>query len=31
MTDFGRTALGFLDELRKWSESLPAEKPDEAN
>lgn len=23
ITDFGRTALGFLDELRKWSESLP--------
>lgn len=22
VTDFGRTALGFLDELRKWSESL---------
>ncbi len=26
MTEFGRTALCFLDELRKWSESLPAEK-----
>ena len=25
-TDFGRTALGFLDELRKWSEALPIEK-----
>ena len=23
ITEFGRTALGFLDELRKWSESLP--------
>ncbi len=23
VTDFGRTALGFLDELRRWSESLP--------
>lgn len=23
ITDFGRSALGFLDELRKWSESLP--------
>ncbi len=23
VTDLGRTALGFLDELRKWSESLP--------
>ena len=23
VTEFGRTALGFLDELRKWSESLP--------
>ena len=23
ITDFGRTALGFLDELRKWSEGLP--------
>ncbi|WP_254446130.1 helix-turn-helix domain-containing protein [Ruegeria sp. HKCCD7255] len=23
VTDFGRTALGFLDELRKWSEELP--------
>lgn len=25
ITDFGRTALGFLDELRRWSESLPTE------
>ena len=24
ITEFGCTALGFLDELRKWSESLPA-------
>ncbi|SHH41785.1 transcriptional regulator, HxlR family [Cognatiyoonia sediminum] len=23
ITDFGRTALTFLDELRKWSEGLP--------
>ena len=23
ITPFGRTALGFLDELRKWSETLP--------
>ena len=23
ITDFGRTALRFLDELRTWSESLP--------
>lgn len=23
ITDLGRTALGFLDELRKWSENLP--------
>ncbi|WP_237215888.1 winged helix-turn-helix transcriptional regulator [Ruegeria lacuscaerulensis] len=23
ITDLGRTALGFLDELRKWSEKLP--------
>ncbi|MBV7394050.1 winged helix-turn-helix transcriptional regulator [Mameliella sediminis] len=23
ITEFGRTALGFLDELRKWSEALP--------
>lgn len=25
VTVFGRTALGFLDELREWSESLPIE------
>lgn len=25
VTEFGRTALGFLDELRKWSEGLPLE------
>jgi len=24
ITDLGRTALGFLDALRQWSESLPA-------
>ena len=23
ITDLGRTALGFLDELRLWSETLP--------
>ncbi|WP_068114359.1 winged helix-turn-helix transcriptional regulator [Tropicimonas marinistellae] len=23
ITDFGRTALGVLDQLRKWSEGLP--------
>ena len=23
LTEFGRTALGFLDELRKWTEDLP--------
>ncbi len=23
ITAFGRTALGFLDELRKWSDQLP--------
>lgn len=23
ITDLGRSALGFLDELRKWSEGLP--------
>lgn len=29
ITPFGRTALGFLDELRRWSESLPQEfQPD---
>ncbi|MBE1284462.1 MAG: transcriptional regulator [Rhodobacteraceae bacterium] len=27
ITEFGRTALGFLDELRKWTESLPADLP----
>ena len=25
ITEFGRTALGFLDALRKWTESLPEE------
>ncbi len=25
ITDFGRSALGFLDELRKWSEGLALE------
>ncbi|WP_247747984.1 helix-turn-helix domain-containing protein [Ruegeria sp. R13_0] len=25
ITEFGRTALGFLEELRKWSENLPQE------
>lgn len=25
ITPFGKTALGFLDELRKWSDALPAE------
>jgi len=25
ITEFGRSALGFLDELRIWSESLPQE------
>ncbi|WP_224814217.1 helix-turn-helix domain-containing protein [Hasllibacter sp. MH4015] len=30
ITDFGRTALGFLDQLRKWSERLP-HAPDNAN
>lgn len=25
VTDFGRTALGFLDALRMWSEHLPYE------
>lgn len=24
LTELGRTALSFLDELRKWTESLPA-------
>ncbi|WP_375230064.1 winged helix-turn-helix transcriptional regulator [Roseobacter sp. S98] len=23
VTDLGKTALGFLDQLRRWSESLP--------
>ncbi|MDX8347484.1 helix-turn-helix domain-containing protein [Cognatiyoonia sp. IB215446] len=26
ITAFGRTALGFLDELRRWSEGLPNQK-----
>lgn len=30
ITDLGRTALGFLDELRKWSEGLPASVTEEA-
>lgn len=25
ITDFGRTALGFLEELHKWTETLPEE------
>ncbi len=25
VTEFGQTALGFLEELRKWSEELPQE------
>lgn len=25
ITEFGMSALGFLDELRKWSEGLPRE------
>ncbi len=25
LTDFGQTALGFLNQLRKWSEELPQE------
>ncbi|XHB98392.1 helix-turn-helix domain-containing protein [Nitratireductor sp. ac15] len=29
ITDLGRTALGFLDALRKWSEALPREVTDE--
>ena len=28
ITEFGRTALGFLDELRKWTENLPEELSD---
>ena len=27
ITGFGMTALGFLDELRKWSENLPKDLP----
>lgn len=27
ITPFGETALGFLDELRRWSESLPDSAP----
>ena len=27
ITPFGTSALGFLDELRKWSESLPETVP----
>ena len=30
ITDLGRTALGFLDELRQWSESLPNDLADHA-
>lgn len=30
ITDFGRSALGFLDELRKWSEGLPQELSEDA-
>lgn len=29
LTDLGRTALSFLDELRKWTESLPAAEPED--
>ena len=25
LTEFGRTALGFLDALREWSEALPTQ------
>ena len=28
ITDFGRTAFSFLDELRRWSETLPASSMD---
>ncbi|MBY8978306.1 helix-turn-helix transcriptional regulator [Rhodobacteraceae bacterium NNCM2] len=28
ITELGCTALGFLDELRKWSESLPQDMAD---
>ena len=27
ITDLGRTALGFLDELRQWSLTLPDQSP----
>ena len=30
ITDFGKTALGFLDELRKWSEGLSDEELSDA-
>lgn len=30
ITPFGESALGFLDELRKWSESLPSNFADDA-
>lgn len=29
LTELGRTALCFLDELRKWTESLPAAEPED--
>ena len=29
LTELGRTALSFLDELRKWTESLPAAGPED--
>lgn len=25
ITDFGRTAIGFLNQLRRWTESLPTD------
>ncbi|MEN8821940.1 MAG: helix-turn-helix domain-containing protein [Abyssibacter sp.] len=28
LTDFGRTALGVLDELRRWSALLPRATPE---
>ena len=28
ITPFGETALGFLDELRRWSEALPPQMSD---
>ncbi|MFY0622702.1 MAG: helix-turn-helix transcriptional regulator [Pelagimonas sp.] len=28
LTELGRTALSFLDELRKWTESLPTAEPE---